>query len=118
MTSTELKHEAKLQEWQEKIMDCRSQGITVNQWCQEHRINKTTYYRWERELLGSAKKEPRGQLGTPTFAELPAPKEPSHSKPDAGVIASVHFETASVDIYTGADIDVVATLFKLLRYAK
>lgn len=42
MTSTELKHEAKLQEWQEKIMDCRSQGITVNQWCQEHQINKTT----------------------------------------------------------------------------
>jgi len=40
MTSTELKHEAKLQEWQGKIMDCRSQGIPVNQWCQEHRINK------------------------------------------------------------------------------
>lgn len=49
MTSTELKHEAKLQEWQEKIMDCRSRGITVNQWCQEHRIKDySTYYRKKR----------------------------------------------------------------------
>lgn len=42
MNVTELKHQVKLKEWHERIMECRSQGVTVAQWCQEHQINKTT----------------------------------------------------------------------------
>lgn len=32
MNVTELKHQVKLKDWQERIMECRSQGISVAQW--------------------------------------------------------------------------------------
>ena len=54
MTSTELKHQARLQEWAGAIQDCRSSGLSVRQWCRERGTTPTTYYRWERELLSIA----------------------------------------------------------------
>lgn len=37
MTSTELKHQAKLQEWSARIQDCRS-GLSVRAWCRQKEI--------------------------------------------------------------------------------
>ena len=51
MTSAELKHRVKLQEWAARIQDCRSSGLSVRAWCRQE---ETTYYRWERELLTAA----------------------------------------------------------------
>ena len=73
MTSTELKHQARLQEWSAAVKDCRSSGISVRQWCRERGITTTTYYRWERELLAAANTTPA--LPTAVFAELPRPKQ-------------------------------------------
>ena len=56
MTSNELKHKAKLQEWALTVQECRSSGKPVKQWCIENKIKVTTYYRWEREILGTAGK--------------------------------------------------------------
>ena len=33
MTSNELKHQAKVQEWGLAIQDCRSSGVSVREWC-------------------------------------------------------------------------------------
>jgi len=46
MTVREVKHEAKLQEWAEKIRDCRSSGETVKDWCASHSVTLKTYYHW------------------------------------------------------------------------
>ena len=76
MTSTELKHQVRLQEWVGAIQDCRSSGLSVRQWCRERETTPTTYYRWERELLsvaGSTKALP--ETPTVAFAELPVPKQ-------------------------------------------
>ena len=56
VTSNELKHKAKLQEWALTVQECRSSGKPVKQWCIENKIKVTTYYRWEREILGTAEK--------------------------------------------------------------
>lgn len=46
MTSNELKHKAKLQEWALTVQqECRSSGNPVKQWCIENKIKVTTYYR-------------------------------------------------------------------------
>ncbi|MFR8411218.1 MAG: IS66 family insertion sequence element accessory protein TnpA, partial [Butyricicoccus sp.] len=47
MTSAELKHRAKLQEWSARIQNCRSSGLSVRAWCRQEGINASTYYRWE-----------------------------------------------------------------------
>lgn len=39
MTSNELKHKAKLQEWALTVQECRSSGKPVKQWCIENKIN-------------------------------------------------------------------------------
>lgn len=51
MGVSELKHQAKVEEWKQRIMDCRSSGLTVKQWCATYGGNPSTYYRWERELF-------------------------------------------------------------------
>lgn len=54
MTSNELKHKAKLQEWALTVQEWRSSGKPVKQWCIENKTKATTYYRREREIMGDA----------------------------------------------------------------
>lgn len=51
MNANEMKHAAKLEEWTQRIMECRSSGLSVREWCDRNNWSKTTYYRWERELF-------------------------------------------------------------------
>lgn len=51
MTSRELKHMAKLREWETKITECRSSCKKVQQWCSENGINAKTYHYWEKQYL-------------------------------------------------------------------
>ena len=44
MGARELKHEAQLREWREKVMECRSSGISVKKWCEERGIDRKTYW--------------------------------------------------------------------------
>ena len=79
MTSAELKHRAKLQEWAARIQDCRSSGLSVRAWCRQEEINAATDYRWERELLTAADQAPCSAVPAVTFAELPEPKKMSRN---------------------------------------
>lgn len=56
MTSNELKHEAKKQEWSMSIQECRGSGLSVSEWCRQRGVTTATYYRWERELLTGVRK--------------------------------------------------------------
>ncbi len=51
MTSNELKHKAKKQEWGIAIQEYRGSGLSVSEWCRQRSVATTTYYCWERELL-------------------------------------------------------------------
>ena len=99
MTSTELKHQARLQEWAGAIQDCRSSGLPVRQWCRERGITPTTYYRWERELLsiaGSTATLP--ETPAVAFAEsLPVPKQVCCNASERS--ATLHLDNVSIDIY-------------------
>ena len=113
MTSAELKHRAKLQEWSARIQDCRSSGLPVRAWCRQERINATTYYRWERELLTAANQTPCSGVPAVTFAELPAPKQVSCNVAERS--ATLHIGNASLDIYPGCDAEQLRLLVELLR---
>lgn len=115
MTVTELKHQAKLQEWREKIKECRSSELPVKEWCREQRINPTTYYRWEREIFGRVKcaQEPGTSLvaSETVFAQLPAPKG---SSPGISVM-TVRMGGMEIDVHAGADAEMLASLFRVLK---
>ncbi len=113
MTSTALKHRAKLQEWSARIQDCRSSGLSVQAWCRQEGIPATTYYRWERELLTATETPPRTSAAAVTFAELPAPMQVSCNVAERS--ATLHIGNASLDIYAGCDAEQLKMLVELLR---
>ena len=113
MTSAELKHRAKLQEWAARMQDCRSSGLSVRAWCRQEEINAATYYRWERELLALAETEPCSSVSAVRFAELPAPKQVSCNVAECS--ATLHIGNASLDIYPGCDAEQLKMLVELLR---
>ena len=112
MTSNELKHEAKKQEWSMSIQECRGSGLSVRAWCRQEGINAATYYRWERELLALAETEPCSSVSAVRFAELPAPKQVSCNVAECS--ATLHIGNASLDIYSGCDAEQLKMLVELL----
>ena len=113
MTSNELKHEAKKQEWSMSIQECRGSGLSVSEWCRQRGVTTTTYYRWEREFLALAETEPCSSVSAVRFAELSAPKQVSRNVAERS--ATLHIGNASLDIYPGCDAEQLRLLVELLR---
>lgn len=113
MTSAELKHRAKLQEWTARIQDCRGSGLSVRAWCRQEGINAATYYRWEREVLAAAGTMPRSSVPAVTFAELPAPEQVSCNVAERS--ATLRIGSASLDIYPSCDAEQLKMLAELLH---
>ena len=111
MGAWELRHQASLSEWKQRVAQCRSSGQTVTRWCQEHGIVKKTYYRWEREVVGLAVQQ-AGEA-QPRFAELPAPKR----EPEGSLVAAIQIGETHLEVYDGASPEVVAALCQVLSHA-
>ena len=113
MTSNELKHEAKKQEWSMSIQECRGSGLSVSEWCRQRGVTTATYYRWEREFLALAETEPCSSVSAVRFAELSAPKQVSRNVAERS--ATLHIGNASLDIYPGCNAEQLRLLVELLR---
>ena len=76
MNANQMKHAANLEAWKERIMRCRSSGLSVNAWCRGNQVSASTYYRWEREIFGQIKKADVAEAedSIQSKALLPAPK--------------------------------------------
>ena len=119
MTVTEMKHTAKRQEWQEKIMECRSSGMSVKQWCEGQGVTTTTYYRWEREIFGRLEKKGKETqalaVSRPEFVEAPVVKPcglPGQT------IMRLRMGAMEVDIYAGTGISEIEAICRALKYAE
>ena len=54
MNAWDIRREAAIPLWQEKIKACRSSGMSVRDWCAENNITRQTYYAWEKYCLSRA----------------------------------------------------------------
>ena len=112
MTSNELKHQAKMQEWGLAIQECRSSGLSVREWCRQRGVTPTTYYRWEREVLsGIRRKDVSGRSGV-AFVELPAPQPLQNV---SGRTATLNIGGGSIDLYQEMGPELLRILVELLR---
>ena len=66
--------------WRQRVIDCRSSGLTVKQWCEDNNVHYKLYCYWQRkvwdaELNSIAQKEQMPDVPQIQFAEinLPAP---------------------------------------------
>ena len=69
MTIYDVQNAQKAPIWKQRIIECRSSGMSVREWCKEHGLDFTTYYRWERKILASI-------VPTEDIPGLPAPNLP------------------------------------------
>ena len=70
MTIYEIQNAQKTPIWKQRIIECRSSGKSVKEWCKEHDLDFTTYYRWERKILTS-------MIPAEDIPGLPAPNLPA-----------------------------------------
>ena len=54
---TEIKSKVSLQEWQQRILDCQSSGMSVKTWCQQNGISTGSYYFHLRKIRESVLEE-------------------------------------------------------------
>ena len=57
----------RITEWAAIIKDCKSSGMKVDDYCQQHDISRDTYYYWLRKVKTAA-------LQQAGFVELPIPE--------------------------------------------
>ena len=93
-------------EWAARIRSCRSSGLSVRQWCSDHKISPQTYYRWQRRLFDMVRVQQEVQ-----FVDV-TPERPS---PIGSVAVTVRISGAEMDIHNGADAAAVETVLRVLK---
>lgn len=116
LTIRSAKAQQNLLEWSRRVADCRSSGLAVTRWCADRGIKPKTYYNWQKKVFAAMIEQQKQQSEAARepehrFAELPAPVIPND------LVASVRIGSASLDIYSGANADVVAAMCRALRHA-
>ena len=79
MTIYDVQNAQKTPIWKQRIIECRSSGMSVKEWCKERGLDFTTYYRWERKILTSI-------IPAEDVPGLPAPNLPSVPAPQNAVV--------------------------------
>ena len=75
MTIYDIQNAQKMPIWKQRIIECRSSGMSVKEWCKERGLDFTTYYRWERKILTSIiPAEDVPGLPSPNLPSVPAPQ--------------------------------------------
>lgn len=99
----QLNRRDKLEEWSKRVSDCRSSGMTVQQWCLENGVNSKTYYYWQRKLFEMTVTET-----TPVFVEMPV-----HSH--CSSVATIRSGELSIDIHQSADSETICAIVRALK---
>ena len=84
----------KLAQWAQAVAQCRDSGLSVRQWCQEHGVNVSSYYKWQRKVYAVAKAQQER-----SFVEV-TPVQPTAV---SGVAVTLRIAGAELDIHNGAD---------------
>lgn len=79
MTIYDIQNAQKTPIWKQRIIECRSSGMSVKEWCKERGLDFTTYYRWERKILTSI-------IPAEEVPGLPVPNLPCVATPQNSIV--------------------------------
>ncbi len=110
----------RLLEWSQKVADCRRSGLSVKRWCSENGTTVKTYYSWQKKVFEFMVEQQKIQLESEEqggrFVELPAPQElPYTQRASETLVANIQVGKASVNLYAGADPQLVQALCQVLK---
>ena len=96
----------KLAQWAQTVAQCRDSGLGVRQWCQEHGVNVSSYYKWQRKVYAAAKAQQESR-----FVEV-TPVQPLAV---TNVAVTVRIGESEADIHNGADAATVETVLRIMK---
>ena len=96
----------KLAQWAQVVAQCRDSGLSVRQWCQEHDMNVSSHYKWQRKVYAAAKAQQEHR-----FVEV-TPVQPVAI---GSVAVTVRIAGAEAEIHNGADAATVEAVLRVLK---
>ena len=101
-----IRTQAAASEWAARIEERRKSGLTVAPYCEEHKICRHSYYRWQKRLFEMAEEE----TGRTAFAELEIPKFGKENS-----TATLEINGTQADIYNGIDEYTLRILVRVMK---
>lgn len=96
----------RMEKWAQRISECRSSGLTVRHWCEQHEINEKTYYYWQRRIWESMNESRSGR-----FVQVPA--EPISA--DQNMAVRIRINGAEAEICAGTDAATIEAVCRAFR---
>lgn len=116
MELQKTKHEIKLAQWRETVLECRNSGKRVKEWCQDRGISVQTYYRWQRQVWNAGVEQAQlscRPVDSVTFAEYRSPT--LTKEPGSATAVVLYFHWGRVEIKNGAEQDVIENTLQTAR---
>lgn len=100
-----IKENNNLAEWSRQVEECRTSGLSVRSWCEQHQIAVSTFHYRQQRVWKALQKSSQ-------FVEVPLSfYESNHSN----VAASVKVGNICAEVHNGADGATLAALFRVLK---
>ena len=93
--------------WAKRMAECRGSGMSVRAWCRENEISEKTYYYWQRRLY----QQMVSTVEAVNFAEIPQEVQTGQY---SGAAAKISLAGATVEIYPGADAQMIRAIVQTL----
>ena len=90
--------------WTQRIADCKSSGISAQEWCEQNGIHIKTYYYWHNKIHKIVSKQQTG------FYEVPYTPG-SHER----TAATIRIGLFQADIYSGADTETIRAICQAMK---
>lgn len=101
----------RLTEWASIIKDCRSSGLKVDEYCQQHNLSRDAYYYWLRKVKDAA-------LQQAGFVELSVPEK--RYVPATEFDTQLIIRTAGMELGINNDTppELITRILGVIRYAE
>jgi len=96
----------RMEEWSQRVTECRSSGLTVRNWCEQHGINEKTYYYWQRRIWDSMNKSRSSR-----FVQIPA----EAVSVGQNTAVRIRINGAEAEICAGTDATTIEAVCRALR---
>lgn len=125
MNAWDIKREAAIPMWEERIKECRSSELSVKEWCAGKGISRRTYYKWESLCLArasesmargtaiSAEKHSMIQIDPSLLPSNPEPPEMSAATNSTELV--IHCGSVRMEISSQMPVTRIADLVRALN---
>jgi hypothetical protein len=100
-----IKENNNLAEWSRQVEECRTSGLSVRSWCEQHQIAVSTFHYRQQRVWKALQKSSQ-------FVEVPLSFDESHND---NIAASVKVGSICAEVHNGADEATLAALFRALK---